>query len=128
MGAPTPRSARKTAPEPGEAPIHGDQQLSSLRRQRTMSRVGSVVATSVDRRLTRTLMKSVSTNWAVEEYIARRRTAGQLTRLDMTYRALASPGSSCQRLRVTRADARRASRRQATDVSARHRQAARYVY
>ena len=85
MGPHTPWSARKTAPEVIDPPhaLH-------LRRQTTVGKVKG----HVSRRLTRTLMKSVSTNWAVEEYIARRRTAGQLTRLDMTYRALASPGSS----------------------------------
>ena len=42
----------------------------------------------------RAVTSSLSSDWAVEEYIARRRSEGKLTRGDMVYYALASPGSS----------------------------------
>lgn len=42
----------------------------------------------------KSVLNSMNSNWAVEEYVARRRAAGTLTRSDRVYHALASPGSS----------------------------------
>jgi len=83
----------KTAPEPApaEAPASADPAAPAIAGAGAPAISDTPVQAA---KIFKTLSHSLSSNWAVEEYVARRRREGTLSRSDLIYRALASPNSS----------------------------------